>query len=265
MNIIGNLRKMDARINGVVEYSLRMGNELIPMNKIIGKEFKLRNLHKINCIKCGIETKTSFAQGFCYPCFISAPEAEDCVLRPELCRAEEGVARDMDFARENCLIDHFVYLALSGGLKVGVTRNTQVPTRWIDQGAGRAIILARAPNRHIAGIIEVALKHHLSDKTNWRIMLTRENPGNENLLEEKTKALALLHPDFRNYKEAEDSITEISYPVLEYPLKVKSINLDKTEWISDILTGIKGQYLIFSSGEVLNIRKHGGYLVEMTY
>jgi hypothetical protein len=265
MTITGNLKKMDSMISGRVEYTLRMGNELIQMNKIIGKEFKLRNLHKINCIKCGKETKTSFAQGFCYPCFISAPEAEDCVLRPELCRAHEGVARDMDFARENCLIDHFVYLALSGGLKVGVTRNTQVPTRWIDQGAGKAIILARTPNRYIAGCIEVVLKHHLSDKTNWRTMLTQENSGIENLLEEKKKALALLHTDFRKYMGNEDSINEISYPVYEYPQKVKSINLDKTEWISDILTGIKGQYLLFSSGDVLNIRKHGGYLVEITY
>ena len=265
MEIAGNLKKMDAILHDKVAYSLKFENEIIPMNKLIGKRIKIKYLHKINCIKCGSETKTSFAQGFCYPCFISAPEAEDCVIRPELCRAHEGIARDMVYAREHCLIDHFVYLALSGGLKVGVTRYTQIPTRWIDQGAGKAIILARTPNRHIAGSIEVALKHHLKDKTNWRIMLTRESPGNEDLLEEKKRVLALLHPDFRKYKEKEDSVTEISYPVPEYPGQVKSINLDKTDLIDDILTGIKGQYLIFSSGAVLNIRKHGGYLVELTY
>ncbi len=263
MKFTGNLRKMTTESGGVVQYNLLLGNDSIYMNDLIGKKIKLINLHKINCIKCGKATRTSFAQGFCYPCFISVPEAEDCVLRPELCRAHEGVARDLSFAAEHCLIDHYVYLALSGGLKVGVTRYSQVPTRWIDQGAGKAIIVACTPNRYLAGTIEVALKQHLKDKTNWRVMLTQESSGNENLVEEKKKALTALHPDFIKYAFQDNKITEISYPVLQYPLKVKSINLDKIEELQDIISGIKGQYLIFQSGEVLNIRKYGGYKVEL--
>jgi hypothetical protein len=265
MKVTGNLLKMDSEIRGEVHYSLRLGNELLVLNNFIGKEIAITNLHKINCIKCGKSTKTSFAQGFCYPCFISAPEAEDCVLRPELCKAHEGIARDMNFAYGHCLIDHFVYLALSGGLKVGVTRHTQIPTRWIDQGAGSAIIVARTPNRHLAGTIEVALKNHLNDKTNWRIMLTRENHSDINLIDEKNKVISLLHSDFKKYTlPEENTITEIHYPVLHYPIKVKSINLDNTENFRDILIGIKGQYLVFRNGSVINIRKYAGYLVELS-
>ena len=152
-----------------------------------GQEISMQYKGRINCLKCGRETKKSFAQGYCYPCFTTAPETEECVLRPELCRAHEGIARDMDYAKKHCLIEHVVYLSLTSGLKVGVTRNTQVPTRWIDQGAVKALELARTPNRYTAGLIEVALKSHIADKTNWRKMLSGSDPGDMDLLKEKER------------------------------------------------------------------------------
>ena len=246
-----------------VQYYLETEDRRILMNELLGKRLRLKYLHRINCIKCGRKTKTSFAQGYCYPCFISIPETEECVLRPELCRAHEGIARDMDFAASHCLINHYVYLALSGGIKTGVTRNTQIPYRWIDQGAVQAVKIAETPNRYIAGTIEVALKNIFSDKTNWRDMLINRNPGNADLAAEKNKALKYLHPDFKKYAIEDTDIFQISYPVLQYPKKVKSINLDNTDSLEDVLTGIKGQYLIFESGAVMNIRKHSGYLVEI--
>jgi len=263
MNIKGNLHKMEASYGVPVRYSLELGAQELCLNDLLGKRIQLTYLEEIHCIKCGRKTKTSFSQGYCYPCFISAPETEDCVLRPELCRAHEGEARDMQFAENHCLIDHYVYLAVSGGLKVGVTRHHQVPVRWIDQGARWAIILAKTPNRYLAGTIEVALKSYYSDKTNWREMLIHEDPAFTDLPAEKRKAINFLHPDFREYVYPDDQLTEIVYPVLEYPKKVKSFNLDKSPVLNGTLTGIKGQYLIFESGEVINIRKYGGYLVEL--
>lgn len=265
MRITGNLQKMNAEIGKEVQYRLPLSDKYIDLNERIGREIVIYNLHRINCIKCGRITKTSFAQGFCYPCFIAAPETEECVLRPELCRAHEGIARDMDFAANHCLIDHFVYLALSGGLKVGVTRYTQIPGRWIDQGADKAIILARTNNRYLAGSIEVALKSHYSDKTNWKLMLSGKYKEDINLSKEKEKAISLLHPDFRKYCIAGDEITDLHYPVREYSQRVKNINFDNTDTISDILVGIKGQYLLFRSGLVFNVRKYGGYLVEIIF
>ncbi|MBE0655918.1 MAG: DUF2797 domain-containing protein [Bacteroidales bacterium] len=256
---------MSAELDEPVGYTLDLGGNAIQMNELIGKEISLEYLQHIHCIRCGRETKTSFAQGYCYPCFISAPETEDCVLRPELCRAHEGIARDMEFAENHCLIDHFVYLAVASGVKVGVTRYHQVPNRWIDQGAWKAIKLAITPNRYIAGTIEVALKDHFTDKTNWRHMLTNKLAEDIDLVKEKDRAIDLLHTDFQHYATDDDLITIIHYPVTSYPEKVKSINLDKTSRIQDVLAGIKGQYLIFDSGAVLNIRKHGGYLVELEY
>jgi len=263
MKYNGNLLKMRSENADTVQYRLVLGDEEIDMNALIGKELRISYDGTINCIKCGRKTKTSFAQGYCYPCFISAPETEECVLRPELCQAHNGIARDMEFAKNHCLIEHYVYLAISGGLKVGVTRNTQIPTRWIDQGAIKAIIIASAPNRYLAGSIEIELKKYFNDKTNWRNMLTNKLDLSLDLLNEKKRAIENLQEDLKVYAYPDDSITQLNYPVEQYPEKVKSINLDKLNEFSDVLSGIKGQYLLFVSGSVMNIRKHNGYMVEM--
>ncbi|MFC2112122.1 DUF2797 domain-containing protein [Bacteroidota bacterium] len=235
------------------------------MNPLLGTSLAFNFQDIIHCIRCGRVTKKSFAQGYCYPCFTTAPETSECILRPELCQAHEGVSRDMKWSEGHCLQDHIVYLALSSGLKVGVTRSSQVPTRWIDQGAWKAIRLARTPNRHLAGRIEVALKAHMSDRTNWRHMLTNTLAGGIDLIEEKGKAADLLQEELSQYLIQDNEVIEINYPVLQYPEKVKSLGFDKTKFIDGVLIGIKGQYLIFKDGSVLNIRKHSGYLVAMEY
>lgn len=248
-----------------VKYSLPVGSALLPLNDLTGSRMRIEWKKKIHCIHCGRETRQSFAQGYCYPCFISLPQTDACILRPEKCQAHLGISRDMEWAERNCLQDHFVYLALSPGLKVGVTRKSQVPVRWIDQGASQAIKLALAPNRYIAGTIEVELKKHLPDKTNWRDMLRGLVSTDIDLREEKMRAASLLPGDLRQYLSEDDEVFDIAYPVKEYPVKVTTINLEKNISIEAMLAGIKGQYLIFEGGHVLNIRKYGGYLVDFYY
>ncbi len=263
MQLEGNILKMRSEIATPVNYFLPIGDEEVLMNELIGSNIHLQYNGRINCITCGKKTKTSFAQGFCYNCLQSAPEASESVLRPELSKAHLGIARDMEWAEKYDLIDHYVYLAVSSNVKVGVTRNSQIPTRWIDQGASMAIKLARTPNRHIAGIIEVFLKKHFTDKTNWRAMLKNEIAQNIHLLEEKQKAIQLLPSELQNYIDPENSITKIEYPVLSFPDTIKSIGFDKQPTIQGILKGIKGQYLIFENNTVLNIRKHNGYFIKI--
>lgn len=265
MESTGNIRKMRTELTNPVHYFLPLGEEEVYMNELIGKRVKIEFLGEINCIRCGRKTSKSFAQGYCFPCFRSAPETEECVLHPEMCRAHEGVARDMDYAAQHCLTDQVVYLSLTSGLKVGVTRISQVPYRWIDQGAVSAIELARAPNRYTAGLIEVFLKDHLDDKTNWRNMLKNELLFQGDLLSAKKEALSLLPGDFSVYGSGDDTITDIQYPVENYPEKVGSLNLDKDPLVEGLLTGIKGQYLIFGNDKVINIRKFGGYRVRLYF
>ncbi|MBN1952913.1 MAG: DUF2797 domain-containing protein [Bacteroidales bacterium] len=247
-----------------IQYTLPLGGMEIFMNDLIGKEIEIKFLHQIHCIRCGSLTTTSFAQGYCYPCFRSAPETEDCVLRPELCLAHEGIARDMKYAETHCLIDHYVYLAYTSGMKVGVTRHTQIPTRWIDQGASQAIKLAKTPNRYLAGCIEVDLKAHFNDKTNWRKMLSDEN-SEFDMTEAATEAAKKLSGEYQKYLVRSAESVQLEYPVRHIPNKLSSLSLDKHDTIRSRLAGIKGQYLIFESGEVMNLRKHNGYLVEMSY
>jgi hypothetical protein len=263
MEHTGNISKMEAFPEKVIKYLLPLGKEKIFMNDLIGKHISLEYLGHIHCIKCGRETRKSFAQGYCYPCFSTAPETEECVLRPELCRAHEGVARDMDYAKKHCLSDQVVYLSLTSGIKVGVTRGSQVPTRWIDQGAIRALVFARTPNRYSAGLLEVALKEYLADKTNWRKMLAGSDPGEVDLLREKQRLIPLVPAELALYITEDKQQVELDYPVLKFPEKIKSLNFDKDSVISGVLMGIKGQYLMLDQSRVINMRKFGGYQVRL--
>jgi len=256
---------MSAELSSPVNYTLVLGTEKILMNPILGKHIKISYLNEINCIRCGRKTSKSFHQGYCYPCFMTAPETDDCILNPELCRAHDGISRDMEWSKNNCLQDHYVYLAISSGLKVGVTRKSQIPTRWIDQGASRAIKIAQTPNRFLAGIIEVDLKKYFADKTNWRNMLVNKIDTETQLIEQKSKARELIKKDLLKYFIDDDIITVLNYPVIEYPQKVNSVSFDNNPVIEAILIGIKGQYLIFNDGTVFNVRKHNGYKVELEY
>ncbi len=260
--MIAKLRKMKAELGEPVQYYLRHEDELINVNQLIGKTINWNYNGTINCIVCGRKTPKSFAQGMCYPCFRDSPENSECIIKPELCRGHLGEGRDVEWELQNHVQPHAVYLAVSSDIKVGVTRNSQIPTRWIDQGASRAIVLAETPNRYLAGMIEVSLRQHLSDKTNWQKMLKNET-ANLDLHQKKEEIKDLLEDEFVQYVSNNNEITEIQYPVEEYPHKVSSINLDKTPSFELKLKGIKGQYLIFEGGNVLNVRNFAGYNVEI--
>ncbi|MFP4025921.1 MAG: DUF2797 domain-containing protein [Thiohalospira sp.] len=263
MKIQGALLKMKTELSDPVHYFLTLGNEVILMNDLLNKDITLRFLGEIHCIRCGRLTQKSFHQGYCYPCYRTAPETDDCILKPELCRAQEGISRDMEWSKKHCLQDHFVYLAVSSGLKVGATRNTQIPTRWIDQGASYAIKIAKTPNRYTAGLVEVDLKKHFADKTNWRNMLSNKIDLEIDLLKQKKQALQVIKKELQQYFIDDDEVTVIEYPILEFPEKVNSLNFDKEPELSGKLKGIKGQYLIFEGGLVFNVRRHNGYEVEL--
>ncbi|MFT5779707.1 MAG: hypothetical protein ACI837_002666 [Crocinitomicaceae bacterium] len=258
----GNLHKMIATLEDPIQYRLKLSDELL-VNDFIGKEIRLDWNGVINCQKCGKVTKKSFGQGFCYPCFSTAAEAAECILRPELCRAHLGEGRDPEWEEKHHNQPHVVYLAASSAVKVGITREQQVPTRWIDQGATSAIRLAEVPNRYEAGRIEVALKEFFVDKTHWQKMLKNDIDESIDLEEEKWSLEDQLPADIINFFSENDEIVELNYPVIEFPEKVKSMSFDKTPSISGKLMGIKGQYLIFDEGRVLNMRKHTGYYVEI--
>ena len=263
MNYSSILTKMDSLFDQPVKYFLKTEQGKINMNDFLGRKVDLEFTGEIYCINCGKKTTKSFGQGYCYPCFMTSPETEACVLRPELCQAHLGIARDMIFAKEHCLQDHFVYLAASSEIKVGVTRKSQIPTRWIDQGASSAVKIACTPNRFNAGLIEVELKKQLTDKTNWRAMLTNKIKPNPDFHAVFEKIKVALPENLKEFLLTEIIQTNIDYPVINYPEKVQSIDLEKEGIIIGNLAGIKGQYLIFENGNVINLRKCSGYKVNI--
>ena len=261
----GILRKMTSHLEDPVAYHLPLGDVDVPLNPLLGTTVRLSFDGDIYCLACGRHIRKSFGQGYCYPCFINGPENSECIIRPELCRAHEGRGRDPVWERQNHLQPHVVYLAVSSHLKVGVTRADETRTRWVDQGAYQAIVFAETPNRYLAGLIEVAMKAHVSDRTGWQKMLKTDVPPPVDLLASKRDLGARLDPDLQPYLSDDDRITTIHYPVLETPRKVKSLSFDKHPVVEGTLTGIKGQYLMFDAERVLNIRKHGGYVVALSH
>jgi len=253
-----------------IAYQLPVGDQIVPLNALLNKPVRLFYTGAINCSHCGRKSNKSFSQGYCYPCFRKLPQCDTCIMSPERCHYELGTCRDASWGEEFCMTDHIVYLANSSGIKVGITRENQVPTRWIDQGAVQALPIFRVATRQQSGLVETVLKEQVSDKTNWRKMLKGEVEP-ISLVERRDEILAHAKPQLDELKkrfglhaiqEIEDvEDYEFEFPVLEFPTKVTTHNFDKNPTVEGTLKGIKGQYLILDTG-VINIRKFTAYHIE---
>jgi hypothetical protein len=268
----GAVRKMKTQLVDPVSYTMLLGEHEIPLNDYLGQQLQLQYAGVINCIHCDRKTNKSFSQGYCYPCFKRLAQCDSCIVSPEKCHYAAGTCREPEWGDQHCMIDHIVYLANTSGMKVGITRGSQVPTRWMDQGATQARPIFRVDTRLHSGLVETVFKGHIADKTNWRAML-KGNAEPRDLEQVRLQLLAdcAAELDSLTQKHGLSVITElpdepdthIAYPVLEFPVKVTSFNLDKTPTIEGTLLGIKGQYLIFDTG-VINMRKYGGYQLSLS-
>lgn len=265
----GILHKMRVELASPVEYRLHLGDEPILMNDLIGKSIQLNFLAKITCIHCNKVTNKSFNQGYCYPCFKRLARCDRCIMSPELCHFQQGTCREPEWGESHCMQPHVVYLANSSGIKVGITRQNQIPTRWIDQGAIQALPFIQVDSRYHSGLIEVLFKQHVADKTNWRNMLKNHvepidlQARADELFQACLPQLdSLTEQGFHWQRLLDQQVTDIHYPVLTYPQKVSSLSLDKTAVVAGTVHGIKGQYLILDTG-VINIRKFTGYHVSL--
>lgn len=267
---VGHLSKLKTALAQPVQYTLDLEGELIDMNALLGKQIKLVYLNAIHCVHCGRKTNKSFGQGYCYPCFTRLAQCDSCIVKPEQCHHHLGTCREPQWGDAHCMIEHIVYLANSSGLKVGITRHTQIPTRWIDQGATQAIPMMRVATRRQSGLAEMIFKQHVADKTHWQKMLKAQS-DNIDMLAERDRLLAACKNDIAALQQQfglqaiqplnKSQAVVIEFPVVEYPVKVSAFNLDKTPVVEGVLLGVKGQYLILDAG-VINIRTFTGYQVE---
>ena len=263
----GALSKMGARLEQPVQYSLRLGEQDLDLNALLGQGVRLEYLGAIHCSHCGRKTKKSFSQGYCYPCFSKLAQCDTCIMSPERCHYAAGTCREPAWGEQFCMTDHVVYLANSSGAKVGITRATQVPTRWIDQGATQALPIMRVATRQQSGLVEDVLRSQVTDRTNWRAMLKGEAAPLD-LAQLAGEIFQACHAGITTLQErfglqaiqplSDLAVVDIAYPVLAYPAKVASFDLEKTPVVEGTLQGIKGQYLIFDTG-VINIRKFTAY------
>ncbi len=261
---------MRSELKEVVHYSLVIGDETISLNEFLGKKISLKYEGEINCVHCGKKTNKSFGGGYCYHHFSTLPECDMCIVKPELCHYHLGTCRGPQWGEEHCMRPHLIYLANSSGAKIGITREPQIPTRWIDQGASYALPIMRVSKRLHSGLLEVLFAKEVADKTNWRKMLKNEIPEIDlkelrdhlfDIFEPEIDRLVSDRFDGSDVEFLEEEVVKIDYPVNEYPEKVKSLSFDKQDLVEGKLMGIKGQYLILDTG-VINIRKFSGYKVS---
>lgn len=268
----GAVSKMQIALDAPAQYSFRLGDEQHELNQLIGQTLRLEFLGAINCIHCDRSIKKSFSQGYCWPCFTTLARCDSCMMSPEKCHFDAGTCREPEWAQDFCMTDHFVYLANSTGVKVGITRGTQLPTRWLDQGAIQAVPIFRVATRQQSGFVEDALRSQVGDRTNWRALLKGDvEPVDllqirEQLLESCAESLDALQERFglQAIQPITDvAVLDITYPVEAYPKKISSFNLDKNPIAEGTLIGIKGQYLMFDTG-VINIRKYTAYQLSVS-
>ena len=257
----GVLTKMQTENGSPIQYYLVFENDFVNVNQLLNKKISI-NFLKYQCLNCDLEKKI-YRQGYCYDCFFEIPQAADWILKPELSKAHLDIEeRDLDYEKRVQLQPHIVYLANSSNIKVGVTKKSQVPTRWIDQGAHEAIEIVEVPNRYLAGITEIALKDYVSDKTNWRTMLKNE-VIDVDLAAKRDELRKYIPEEARQYFIESNKETNLEFPVIKYPTKLKSLNLEKHPYFEGVLKGIKGQYLIFEDDTVFNVRSNEGYVVAL--
>ncbi len=270
--IRGHLQKMKARAEAPVAYSLHLGEHELPLNSFLGQTVSIEWLGEISCIACGQQVRKSFNQGYCYSCFRTLARCDLCVVKPELCHYAQGTCREPSWGLANCMQPHYVYLANSSGLKVGITRASQIPVRWLDQGAVQALPVFRVHSRYEAGLLEVALKQYVADRTEWRRML-RGEPEFHDLPAHRDALLVRCGKVLSSSSDSSEStvtapvdgaiVQTFRYPIIAYPSRVVALHLEKTTKIEGTLLGIKGQYLMFDTG-VLNVRKFTGYAVSVS-
>lgn len=263
----GKLRKLRGQLSpentNSVQYELMLDEQLIPLNPLIGQSITLRFTGDITCIHCNRSIKKTFSQGFCYPCFTTLAQCDLCILKPETCHFAKGTCRDPAWGEEFCFQPHLVYLANTSGIKVGITRQTQIPTRWIDQGAVQALPIFKTASRYLSGLIEVIIAKHISDKTSWQRMLKSQGELID-LSAERDRLTAICSAELIEFRQhsveylKQESVIHISYPICSMPNKLKSVDFDKQSELTGTLLGIKGQYLLLDTG-IINIRKFSGY------
>jgi len=253
---------MLSQIDTPIRYYLNLSGDLLCLNQLFDKKLRIKHVG-FQCLECKRNTPI-FRMGFCKKCFFESPYASESILKPELSQAHLGIEeRNLEVEQLIQLQPHIVYLAYTGDIKVGVTRESQIPTRWIDQGATFALPIARTNNRYEAGIIEVELKKHISDKTNWRKMLQDKPQDNLNLTHFKNQIIQYFPEESKKFILKEQNLWKLYFPYTTSE-KIFSVSLDKNPKFEGILIGIKGQYLCFSTGEAFNIRNHEGYVIEFT-
>ena len=262
----GPLVKLVSAPTDPASYTLCVDTEpakTLPLNAVLGRGVEIRFLDRITCRYCASVTKKSYGEGYCYPCFKHLARCDLCVVSPDRCHYHLGTCREPTWGESFCMQPHRVYLANTTGPKVGITRAGHELVRWIDQGASQGLLMCAARTRRLAGLVEVSFAEHITDRTDWRRLVSRDTaPVDLMGLREELKSKLGPLPEGVSWLQGQAPIT-LRYPMRRYGGKIRRLLLNKEPVVRGNLLGVKGQFLLFDHG-VFNVRQHTSYHVRVT-
>ena len=247
----------------VVEYALLLDEQRISLSAQVGQSIRLKFLGQSTCGNCHVSVNKLEGGGYCKNCFFSLARCDRCFVSPERCHFAQGTCREPQWGESYCMQPHVVYLANSSGPKVGITRADRNFYRWLSQGAVQGMVIAHAKTRRDAGLLEVAIKSKVSDKTNWRRMVSMQ-PQNLDLLQLARQLQSAIElPEGTQWVSAMIG-HDLAYPIQSHAPAQRLIISETNPELLDNLHGIKGQYLLLSQG-AFNVAAHGGMTVEVEF
>ena len=270
---LGALRAEVETRDGVLHprYDLELDGVAAALDPTAPTGVRLRYIGGAVCSACGTSLAPQRPRGsaYCFRCFRTLARNDLCVMAPHRCHLHAGTCREPEWADGFCMQPHTVYLALTSGLKVGVTRQVRAERRWLDQGAWLALPIAETPTRRAAGFVEHRLAERVPDRTDWRKLVGTE-PGPQTLRDgqrvlvetaEDLRAwvgeLVSLAPAWVPPEEAAamawlpatDTVA-FAYPVqMRAPPRRIRVSAERPEFAGN-LCGVLGRYLLFPQGVV---------------
>jgi len=131
----------------------------IDLAGLVGDEIRVDIQPGFRCQHCGDQADNSP----CQECQ-SKPPFQQCVFTPGTSCTYQDCPFP-SFKRRSCAHNFVVYLVAKDSVKAGITQADRAVSRWAEQGATHGMIIARTPNRRVAGIVEDALETVVSTES----------------------------------------------------------------------------------------------------
>ena len=216
----------------------------IDLAGLVGKDIRVDIQSGFRCQHCGDRADTSP----CQECQ-SKPPFQQCVFTPGTSCTYQDCPFPA-FKRRSCAHNFIVYLVAKDGVKAGITQADRAVSRWAEQGATHGMIVARTPNRRVAGTVEDALEAVVSTESTKEWYEPLDEPKKA-LIEAADSCRDVLTRSLKPFSALSANETTIEDRIVSLPVHftgddatVSSLpELTVDEGLQSEVLGVRGQIL----------------------